>query len=55
MQVAFGILSEKVAMSDLAIDGFININSFRQKGDDGIRKKSYSKKEFEKLFRKKFV
>lgn len=54
MEDAFGCLVDKIAISDLAIDGFIHINSFRKKNDVGIRKRSYSKIEFEKLLLKQF-
>ena len=51
---AFGGLADELAVSDLVMDGFINVNSFKQKGDVGIRKKSCSKTEFEELLRKYF-
>lgn len=54
MKDAFVRVVDEIAIGDLAIDGFININSFRQKNDVGIRKKSFSKLEFEKLLRKQF-
>lgn len=48
---ALGNLADQVPVEDLAIDGFINVNSFRQQRDMDMRRKCFTQREFEQLLR----
>lgn len=48
---AFGDMSKTQPMEDLVCDGFINIKSFKQEKDSGLRKRCFSKEELEKILR----
>lgn len=48
---AFGNIADTLPLEDLICDGFISVNSLRQKGDIDLRKKCLSQREFETIMR----
>lgn len=48
---AFGNMADTQPVEDLVCDGFINVNSLRQDGDVGLRKKCFTQKKLEKILR----
>ena len=48
---AFGNMADTQPIEDLVCDGFIHLNSLRQDGDVGLRKKCFTRKKLEKILR----
>jgi len=48
---SFGNMADTQPIEDLVCDGFININSFKQSGDTGLRKKCFTRRKLEKILR----
>ena len=52
---ALGNMADTQPIEDLICDGFIHLNSLKQNNDTGLRKKCFTRKEFESILRCKAV
>lgn len=51
IEAAFGNMEDMQTMNNLISDGFLVLDSLKQKGDTGIRKKCFSREKLEKIMR----